>query len=279
MAVKYYNQNIRFYNGRSIVLPPFVENQVGLGNLSHPNIAVPDSSQSYPLGTKFIDGDKVFKYCAFKATVNPDLGAKNGQPQAVAYATVADDTAQYATSLVVDVGSSDGISGDGEVAENALAGGEILIFDASASTGSIKRTIVSNTAVDSGGGECTITVIDPIPVALVGDTDHAEIMASPYSYVNTENEKPVVGVPLLAYTSGQYGWVQTWGPSWVAPQAEVGVGSNNRICVFRHDGSIDELDYSDSYNSQGQIAGYVMSIPQAGAGSQAAPFIFLTISN
>jgi len=275
----YINQNVRLYNGRGIMLPPYVSGQEGYGKLTHPDISVADSSQKYPLGTKFIDGDKIYKYAAFKATVNQDLGAKNGQPQAVAYATIAANTVQYATSVVVDVASSDGVSGDGEIAENFLAGGEILIFDASASTGSIRRTIVSNTAVDSGGGEMTVTVLDPIPVALVADTDHAELMASPYSYVNTANEKPVVGLPLLAYTDGQYGWLQTWGPAWIAPQAEVGVGSNNAICIFRHDGSIDELDYSDSYNSQGQIAGYVMSVPQAGHGSQAAPFIFLMVSS
>jgi hypothetical protein len=278
MTEKQVTQNIIFHNGRSIVLPPYFDAQEGYGNLRIPDISIADSAQRYPLGTKFLDGENIYKYCAFKATMDPDLGAKNGWPQAVAYCTIAADAAQYATEVVIDVGATDGIAGNGVVAADALAGGTILFFDASASTGSFLRTIVSNTAVTTGGGECTLKLLDPIPVALIADTDHAEVMASPYSYVNTANEKPVVGKPLLAYTSGQYGWVQTWGPTWFSPQAAATVGSNNRIVVFRHDGSLDELDYSDAYNSQGQIAGYLMAVSQSGAGTQAAPFIYLMIS-
>ena len=263
-------------DGRYIRLPGWVAGQGGYGNLARPNLSKADEAQQWPLGAIYVDGDRVFKYCSIFGTLNPDFGAKDVQPQSVAYATIAANAVQYATTIVIDVAASDGRSGDGVIAENYLAGGYVVIFDAS--NKAINRQIVSNTAVAGGGGEMTVVLSDPIPKALIEDTDHAECMASPYSYVglSTSEKYAVVGMPVLVYTTGQFGWLQTWGSCWIAPQAAVGSGSNNRICVFRHDGSIDELDYSDAQNSKGQIAGYVKQNAQAGG--QGAAFIELQIS-
>lgn len=263
-------------DGRYIRLPGWVAGQDGYGNLNHPDLSKADTQKQYPLGTIYVDGDRVFKYVASFGTLNPDLGAKDVQPQSVAYATIAANAVQYATTIVIDVAASDGRSGDGAIALNYLAGGYLVVFDASASA--FNRQIVSNTLVAGGGGEMTVVLSDPIPKALIENTDHAECMASPYSYVSlsTSEKYAVVGMPVLVYTTGQFGWLQTWGPCWIAPQAAVGSGSNNRICIFRHDGSIDELDYNDSYNNKGQIAGYVMQNAQNGG--QGAAYIYLQIS-
>ena len=269
------NHDLRVYNGRTLYMPPWVEGMSGWGKLALPDLSRADSSAKYPYGTKYVDGDRVFRYAAFKGTMNPDLGAKDTQPQAVAYATIAAAAIQYATTIVIDVAATDGIAGDGVIAVNALAGGYVVVFDASSK--SFTRQIKSNTAVATG--EMTVVLTDPIPVALIADTDHAECMASPYSYLTNTTSNAygaVMGMPQLVYTTGQFGWVQSWGPTWIAPQAAVGSGSNNRIGIFRHDGSIDELDYSDAYNSKGQIAGFVMSHAQDG--SQGAPFFWLMIA-
>lgn len=275
MAITQIIHKLIVKDGRYIQLPPYVEGDGGYGNLAMPDLSVADSIQQYPFGTKYVDGDRVFKYSKFMGTMNPDLGCKDTQPQAVAYATVAADAAQYATTIVLDVAATDGIAGNGVIAVNSLAGGYCVVFDASSKA--FTRQIASNT-VTAGAAEMTITVTDPIPVALIGDTDHIELMANPYSYLTASTSNAYgafMGLPQLVYTSGQYGWVQNWGPTWVAPQAAVGAGANNRLCIFRHDGSIDELDYSDAYNANGQIAGYVMSHAQAG--TQGAPFVWLTI--
>lgn len=268
--------SVSVQNGRSIYLPSYTDDQEGYYNLKIPDLSVADTVQQYPLGTKYVDGDRSFRYAKFMGTMNPDLGCKDTQPQTVAYANVAAAAAQYATTIVLDVGASDGIAGDAVIAVDSLAGGYMVVFDAS--TKAFTRQITSNT-VTAAASEMTIVVSDPIPVALIADTDHIECMASPYSYLTASTSNAYgmfMGMPQLVYTSGQFGWVQTWGPTWIAPQAAVGSGSNNRICIFRHDGSVDELDYSDAYNSKGQIAGYVMSHAQ-GAG-QGAPFIWLTIT-
>lgn len=273
--VTYVSHNISTQNGRYIQLPSYVDGQEGYSNLASPDLSIADSLQAYPLGTRYVDGDRAFRYARFMGTVNPDLGVKDTQPQSVAYATIAAAALQYATTVVIDVAGTDGIAGDGAIAAGELAGGYLVVFDADAKA--FTRQIESNTAT-TGAGEMTLVLTDPIPVALVADTDHGECMASPYRYLTayTGNDKgAVMGMPQLVYTSGQFGWIQTWGPTWIAPQTAVGNGSNNRTCIFRHDGSIDELDYSDANNNKGQIAGFVMSHAQGGG--QGAPFMCLTL--
>ena len=121
----------------------------------------------------------------------------------------------------------------------------------------------------------TLTLDDPIPVALVGDSDHAEAMASPYRNVQsgTGTTSSIVGIPTYPATMGKYTWLLTKGVGWVAPQAEVSVGNNVREVVFRHDGSLDEHDYSDANVAKAQHAGYALQ--NAAAGTQAAPFVML----
>jgi len=277
MADKIINHDVRVVNGRTIYMPSYFDAQDGLwGNLKLPDLSVANTVQQYPLGTRYVDGDRAYRYAKFMGTVNPDLACKDTQPQTVAYATIAAAAAQYATTIVLDVAATDGIAGNGVIAVDSLAGGYCVVFDASSKA--FTRQIKSNT-VTAGAAEMTITVTDPIPVALIADTDHIECMANPYSYLTASTSNSYgafMGLPQLVYTSGQFGWIQTWGACWIAPQAAVGSGSNIRTCIFRHDGSIDDLDYSDANNSKGQIAGYVMSHAQAG--TQGAPFVFLMIA-
>lgn len=270
-------QTIIQVDAKYIQLPPWYDGNDDLwGNLNLPDISVADTAQKYPLGTRYVDGDRAFRYGYFAGTMNPDLACKDTQPQSVAYAAIATASLQYATTLYVTVGATDGIAGGGVIAANYLGGGYCVVFDASSKA--FTRQIRSNIAGTSGS-TMSIVITDPAPVALIATTDHIECMANPYSYLTASTSNAFgafMGMPQLVYTSGQWGWVQTWGPTWIAPQAAVGSGSNNRTCIFRHDGSIDELDYSDAYNSKGQIAGYVMSHAQAG--TQGAPFVFLTIA-
>ena len=270
-------QSLVNVNSRRIMMPTFFEGEPDncWGNTKLPDLSVADTSQKYPLGTVYVDGKKEYDYGAVKGTLNPELGAQNTQPQHIAYATIGQAAAQYATEIVIDVAASDGRTGTGEIAKNELAGGELVVFDASSKA--FNRGIVANTARAAGAGEMTLTLSDPIPVALIANTDHGECMASPYRYITASlnDAYVVVGMPQLVYTTGQFGWFQVRGPCWITPQTEVGSGSNNVLCIFRHDGSIDELDYNANTNNKGQIAGYVMAHAQAGG--QGAAFINLMI--
>ncbi len=234
------------------------------------------ATQKYPLGTILRKPDgREFVYAKAGGTLNTDMGAKSYNTQHIAYATIAAAAAAGDSSIVLDVAATDGDAGDGAIAANELAGGYVVVFPHSSN--SFTRQIVGNTAVEAGGGEITLTLDDPIPVALVADSDHGEAMASPYLDVRTGtgSTSSIVGIPTVAATVGQFLWLQKKGISWVAPQAEVSVGNNNREVVFRHDGSIDEHDYSDANVAKGQHAGYV--VQNASGAGQGAPFVMFDI--
>lgn len=229
-----------------------------------------DSVQKYPLGTIITLGLRKFAYAKAYGTLNPDLGAKVGSHQHMAYATVAASADAGVSSITADFGATDGAAHDGVLAEDELVGGFIVVFPHSSNT--FVREIIGNTAVASSGGEVTITLDSPTPCAVVVDVTHCEAMASPFLNVHsgTEDTTPVVGIPTYPATTGKFCWLQVSGPGWAAPQAEVGTGSNDMQVVFRHDGSVDEHDYSDANVSKGQHAGFVLA--RAYGGSQGAPF-------
>lgn len=234
------------------------------------------TAKRYSLGARLVTGDgRVFRYAKAGATLNTDLGCKSYNQQHIGITYVAVATVVGALTVVLDVQGTDGDGGDGKIAADELVGGYIVIFPHSEN--SINRMIVGNTAT-TGAGEMTITLDDPLPVALVADSAHGECMASPYLDVRSTGEttSSIVGVPCVPATAGNYLWIQTWGPVWIAPQGEVSVGTNNRQVVFRHDGSIDEYDATDANTIKAQHAGFVLQ--NARGGGQGAAFIMLQIS-
>jgi len=239
-----------------------------------------ETVQRYRIGTRYeTDDGRVFRYTNASATLNTDLLAQTAVAQDVAYATVAASTAIGATSLTIDVGAADGPAAGGLIAEDYLVGGYVIIFPHSEN--SMNRLILGNTAVATGGGECTLELDGPLNVATVVDVTHAECMASPYASVKAsttgDTARGFIGLPVVPATVGQYCWLQTWGPCWIAPQTDVGTGASNQQVVARYDGSIQAHDYTDTtYSDKQQHVGFVLS--HATAGTQGAPFIMLQIS-
>ena len=236
-----------------------------------------DAIKQFPYGSYMRIGNKGFVYAQATGTLNTDMGCKSPLRQAIAYATIAAAAAAFATSIVIDVGAADG-DGSGNIAADALIEGEVVIFPHSSNT--FTRGITGNTATTGDtGGEMTITLDSPIPVALTVDTDHGEAIASPYSSVQTlaDTTSSVLGIPTVAATIGQYLWLQVEGPSWVAPQGAVSTGNNDREVIFRHDGSLDQHDYNDANTKFGQHAGVIAM--NAIGGGQGAPVVFLQIAH
>ncbi len=275
-------------NGKSLHLPPYVDGQAGWENLELPDLSVVDTVQKYPIGARYVNGDQVYRYGKAGGTLRTDEAAGFAYRQAVVYCSVQAETLQYATSVKVTVAVTDGHAGDGAIAADELAGGYILIFDATTSGGAPQvLQIVSNTAV-TGGGTMTVVVDGKIKVALT-TSDHAELVASPYSYVkngvyNENYQDMKVGVPTVIATVGQFLWLQTWGPCFLSPQdGDVGANqggsaaSNNHEVIFRHDGTIDQIVYNDvTISAKAQRAGVVMA--RGVDGAQGAPFFWLMIA-
>ncbi len=239
-----------------------------------------DSVQRYVLGTRYVTWDgKVYKYAKAGATLDPDLGAKSYATQNLAYVTfAAGQTASIGQRQVnCTFANTDGLANSGLVAENELAGGECVIFSDTVVT--MRRTIVGNTGVATGGGTCTIYVDTPWNTAITAATSFIEAIGSPYLDVRNSQDatKAVIGVPCAAATTTYpFTWLQTWGKCWIAPQADLGAGGYKNQAVFRDDGSIGPHDDSDAVEEYAQHAGFVIQTAQAG--TQGAPFIMLQIT-
>lgn len=262
--------------------PIFMPDDIVFGNplpgRAHHGIDQFVTNPSYLVGTvmRKVDG-QWFTYAKAGGTLNTDMGGKIYNTQVVAYTTIAANATAGDREIVLDVAGTDGELGNGAIAADELVNGYIVIFPHSSNT--FLRRIIGNTAVLATGGEMTVTLDDPLPCDLVVDADHGECISSPYLDVRTDNGavSSVGGLPSVPATVNKYFWLKTAGIGWLAPQAEVSVGNNNREVVFRHDGSLDEHDYSDANVAKAQHAGWV--VQNAAAGAQGAPFVQFNLSH
>ena len=236
------------------------------------------ATQKHRLGTRVQRGDCVYRYAKAGATIDPDMAVWRYGYQQITFAAAPVAAPVGATSLSMTVGASDGPAGDGVLAAHYLEGGSIVVYSNSVVTFTMQ--IRDNTAVATGGGTTVLTLDGMIPVAVAVADSFIEATPSSFVDVRTGNSGgnfPFLGKACVAAdTTTPYFWIQTWGTTWLAPQAEVGATAGNNDCVFRHDGSIGQNLYSDANNNpKCQHAGYVLT--RASAGTQGAPFIFLEV--
>jgi len=257
-------------------MPPWVEDQSQWGNLELPNLSIADTVQKYPIGSKYIEGDRVYRYAKAGGAINrTDLGVKNGLPQGIAQREVL-AAAIGATSVTITTVSPDGAAETGTLVKDEFAGGYLLLFTVGGVAPFDKqmRLITGNAA--GAAGNIVFTFDRGLEIALVAGTSKAEAIASPYKHVVLDSaiHHPVIGVPTVLATSGQFLWIQTWGVCWLSCQAGVGVAGNIGL-AFRHDGSLSEALTAVSGTVTNQYAGYCMA-GNIGA-TQAAPFFMLQI--
>ena len=268
-------QNIQLENGGTIWLPPSpTYNNVGIPDLSKPN-----TKQLYDVGCAYTYNGKAYYYAYVISAVKSRQLAETAYHQATAQAVIAANADIYATSIVITTASGDGIASDGVFALNALKGGHVVVFVAGSGGDDDDFTagILSSTAV-AAAGEVTLTLDTPIPHALVHDTSVAEAIASPYAYIRlgADVARTKVGVPTCYAAAAKWVWVQTWGPTWIAPQSTVGVAGLIGI-VARHDGSLEPADSTVSSLISNQHVGYTM-FPSS-TSTQGAPFVYLQIAH
>lgn len=239
-----------------------------------------DAVQKYPLGTLLRLGGRTFAYAKSSGIQIPDVGSQVGIHQHIAQCTVAVSAPAGATSLTIDRPTTAGAAHNGIIAEDELVGGYIVVFPTIPSNNKVfVRQIIGNTAAPiTAAAEMTIYLDSPTPIAVVADTSYAEAMASPYLNVVTAVSEvaSIIGVPTIAATDGQFFWLQTWGPIWIATSAGCGAGNSDRNVCFRYNGSGDEVATTGYGSIQAQHAGFILA--NAYGGGQGAPFIMLQIT-
>jgi len=252
------NHDLRSVNSGTIYQVP----RPNFNNLAIPDLSVPDTVQQYDLGTRFVFNGKTYHYAKTDTIDQPDRAAKNMLAEVITKAVLPSDTyLAGATEISITAGVADGIAGGGVVAEDELKGGQVVVFPV-ASPSSVNvflRGIIGNTGCLSTG-PITVQLDAPVPVDLTINVCCVAAMASQYAAVKSYDSleyNSVVGVATVAAIAGKWLWLQTWGPCWLALQAEPGVAAMSRQLIFRHDGSVDE---HDSALERAQHAGFLLCI-------------------
>lgn len=225
-----------------------------------------DTEQQYELGTYVRFGNKGFVYAKAGGTLVPDIGAKQANNQKIGNVAIAADALIGATVIALTSNVS--------VTKDQLKGGEVIVFP----TGNkaFTRRIVSHPAM-TATATLTLTLDSPIPVALTAGAGSGEVMLDPYNGVTQDSNEwtPVLGMPVIGASDGEFLWLQVEGISWCAPEAEVGAAANSLEVCFGGDGA---LRLRDSGCLGEQRAGMVIA-PNTTGNGQGAPFIMLNIDH
>jgi hypothetical protein len=226
-----------------------------------------ETTKRYVFGTRYITWDgRVYRYTYASATVYSYHGAASLADGVVAYTANPVATAAGAMSVTATLASR---------SEDDLAGGNMVIFDASATNTTYNIGIVGNEA--TVGSTTKIYLENPIPVATT-TSDYHEVFENPFSEVNCSATPDYgynwwVGVPAVSVSGTGYNvWIQTWGAAYISPGMSVDSPASDarRLCW----GSNAAL-FLETSKTSGQIAGYYM---HEGSSSIAGPMIYLMCS-
>ena len=234
-------------DGKYVVMPVWVSGDTKWGNLAHPNphanSSVGDTQQGYPLGTKFVDGDRVFFY-GYTQTVytanKANIGMFNFAESASGTGTVTwGATAGVAGDTKVGIVAS-GLT-DSTPAENDFAGGWFM--PRTNPYGSY-RVIASSTSGATTSGEVDLYLDYGLSEAVSASQGSCFLNFSEWSnmaqhWAGGIDYATPVGVTLIDPIASTWQWVQTWGPCYVVPyNEEIGATSGCHDCFFHIDGTI-----------------------------------------
>jgi len=174
----------------------------------------------------------------------------------------------------------------GVVTKDELVGGYIIIHTGTVSNDMVRR-IIANTLAD-GDGFVTIRVDRPWDHAIATDFG-TETYPNPYmnlrqriaagSYPTMGDRlSSVAGMPTVRTTvADMFLWIQTWGPCWVTPGANLGanVADDRRGCFFDYEGKIIEKTAAAASTDIQQYAGFIINREDTSTGP---PLFMLQIS-
>jgi len=272
------NYSLRNSHGMGIYLPDNCLD--GQMNLAKPNVYDSNhSTKRYPLGTiATLDGGlRRFVYCQAGDTID-DLARLVACNNYAPGCTDHEDEDGFEGALYADAAAGQeyvDVADTGALAKNDWEGGYFVAFPSGGPYIAIR--IYGNDA----GNESThvrVYLDSPLPAAIT-TSNGITVYRSPFHDVkqmgNIVGYESAIGVPLDAFTSGYYGWVQTWGPAWVTAHGDTWPGENaNMRHVYAHqDGTIDPAGVKDPTSGY-QCVGWLISATVSGYGDA---FVFLTI--
>ena len=267
------NHDIRSNNGQTIYLPPEMAGASGQGNLALPNVFSESVSAGYPIGTRFVNGDRTYHYYYAGGTISYTLAAISNRGAFLkSWANSYDSSQPAGTNPYKMDGTSAGVP-----AANALAGGYLLVYVATA-IGRFNMRVVSNTAAATASPYTTeLTLEQATPVVVAANTG-SEVYANPYANLQSSWGDSLAGdycyfagLPAINMTSTYWGWVLTWGPCFiVATSTATGGATYARTLIFNADGSVAPASerWGAATSLAAQFAGVALNLTTSGSGDQ-----------
>jgi hypothetical protein len=164
------------------------------------------STKQHDIGTKYEDEfGNIYRYIKNAAVeLAPGKIIVNADSDSDATnVKVARTYAAGAKEIIIDAGNA--------VASDAFADGTLTVNDA---TGEGVTVVVAGNTVTTGAAEMTVTLKQPIPVALTIDVSEVTLQKNPWDSpvisIADQADMPV-GVPNVTIPANYYGWVQTRG--------------------------------------------------------------------
>jgi hypothetical protein len=118
----------------------------------------------------------------------------------------------------------------------------------------------------------------PLASDVTAATTTIELMECPFYCIKADGAGgdyvTYIGVPASNATSGQYLWIQTWGPCWITSNGATCDSVRDRTIVFVGNGSVESSN-DETLESGFQIAG--VALDMSGDGASNAPFVLLQI--
>ena len=241
----------------------------------HPPDPLTESiNQEYPLGTKLMQGERVWRYSKNSSAAITVVGNVLQGPAGV-HATIEDDiviaNAQDIGDYVVTIDSH----GDIDIPpwDTADGGAEGYLYINGGTGVGQCRKIKSHEKL-STTDEALFTLYEPWKVALVAGNSQCGLAENPYSNVvvaaaqATLGPAPPIGVATIALTASYYFWAQSGGPAAVTCNAAIVHGTP---CVVGT--TAGEIDPFSSFTTE-----YIIGWPiTPGIQNDDAALIFLTI--
>ena len=210
-----------------VLMYPQVGSEEDLLQSFPPNPYAQSATQQFPLATKLIQAERIWRYCKAGAT-----GLSIGAPLSSAPAVHADQQEDIGVGVAAAIGdyiisltSTANLDGSPNDEKDTFAEGYVHVNDADGQGQCYK--IKSNVAF-AGTAESLFTLYDPLTIALTTSSQCGLIM-NPYKNVVVCPTAATMGwpcgVPGLAVTAAYYFWSQTVGPASVVPQAAIALGN------------------------------------------------------
>lgn len=225
--------------------------------------------QQYELGTRYRDGDRVYRYGKAGSAINGQRGAFDFHGFFAENTVAARSIGDTFVTITTDATSGSVTTGFG--LENLMVGG---YFSQPDGTTRQFRRIIGHRAGPSGA-TIVVNLDGPLTRDMVTNS-FVEWRANPYSNLRQPGgtTRAVMGVATTTIASGSFGWFQTWGPTWMGQNAAADFGSAyDAVAHFHEGGNLEDADT----HANGQVAGFIMGTRSSGNFAN-PPFVFLQIS-